>query len=365
MKYDIIGDIHGCYDTLASLLDKLGYKPTDGCYQHDSRKVIFVGDFVDRGPKQLEVIECAKAMVDAGHALAVMGNHELNAIAYATTDPKDGGYLRRHSEHNQRNHQAFLDAFEAHPEKYAEVIDWFYQLPMWLEFDDLRIIHACWDQEAITRIKAEYGDSPYLSSQLAAIQPPDPQGPGQVRTVDISDLDLAVAVEVAGPDRGEPTVRLPDEGGGGVETVGSVQRQARAPREIAFDHHRQHGPVRSLDEPGAEVFEDPGLGQADQAGLATRELKSQRAPFHRVAKHTMGVSRGRLGEFGADNLLRLRDRRAGKTEDQCQDCPHRHAPFGFGGRISGGAFTRPTRPREIRSVFPASSRRARQACRSP
>jgi hypothetical protein len=105
-------------------------------------------------------------MVDAGHALAVMGNHELNAIAYATKDPKDDGYLRRHSEHNQSNHQAFLDALAGKPEKYAEVIDWFYQLPMWLEFDDLRIIHACWDQEAITRIKAEYGDTTYLSKSL-------------------------------------------------------------------------------------------------------------------------------------------------------------------------------------------------------
>ena len=166
MKYDIIGDIHGCYDTLAALLDKLGYEFIEGCYRHDSRQVIFVGDFVDRGPKQLEVIECAKAMVDAGHALAVMGNHELNAIAYATPDAKDGGYLRRHSEHNKRNHQEFLDAFDGKPEKYAEVIDWFYQLPMWLEFDDLRIIHACWDQEAITRIKAKYGDSSYLSKSL-------------------------------------------------------------------------------------------------------------------------------------------------------------------------------------------------------
>ena len=166
MKYDILGDIHGCYDTLALLLNKLDYQLIDGCYQHASRKLIFVGDFVDRGPKQLEVIECAKAMVEGGHALAVMGNHEFNAIAYATADPKDGGYLRRHSERNQGNHQAFLDAVEHDEAKYTEVIEWFYTLPMWLEFDDLRIIHACWDQEAIDKIKSEYGDSAYLSKEL-------------------------------------------------------------------------------------------------------------------------------------------------------------------------------------------------------
>ena len=166
MKYDILGDIHGCYDTLVSLLDTLDYQLIDGCYQHASRKLIFVGDFIDRGPKQLEVIDCAKAMVEGGHALAVMGNHEFNAIAYATHDPKDGGFLRRHSERNQRNHQDFLDAVEGNPKKYTEIIDWFCTLPMWLELDDLRIIHACWDQGAINKIQANYADSPYLSKEL-------------------------------------------------------------------------------------------------------------------------------------------------------------------------------------------------------
>lgn len=165
MKYDIIGDIHGCYDSLIALLSKLDYELIDGCYQHASRKVIFVGDFIDRGPKQLEVIDCVKAMVDAGAALAVMGNHEFNAIAYATADTKHGGFLRRHSERNQRHHQVFLDAVEGDPKRYAEVIDWFYTLPMWLDFDDVRIIHACWDQSEINKIVAGYNSS-YLSKSL-------------------------------------------------------------------------------------------------------------------------------------------------------------------------------------------------------
>lgn len=166
MKYDILGDIHGCYDTLVTLLDKLDYKLVDGCFQHASRKLIFVGDFIDRGPKQLEVIDCVRAMIDAGHAFAVMGNHEFNAVAYATVDPKDGGFLRRHSERNQRNHQVFLDAVEHDPKKYADVIDWFYTLPMWLELENLRVIHACWDQSEIDKIQAHHGNSPYLSEAL-------------------------------------------------------------------------------------------------------------------------------------------------------------------------------------------------------
>ena len=51
-------------------------------YRHADRKVVFIGDFVDRGPGIGEVIEIVRAMVDAGDALAVMGNHEYNAIAF-------------------------------------------------------------------------------------------------------------------------------------------------------------------------------------------------------------------------------------------------------------------------------------------
>ena len=47
--YDIIGDIHGHADELEKLLEKLDYSWTDGCYRHSNRKVIFLGDFIDRG----------------------------------------------------------------------------------------------------------------------------------------------------------------------------------------------------------------------------------------------------------------------------------------------------------------------------
>ena len=50
--YDIIGDIHGHADTLIQLLQKLGYKKNkQGAFQHPTRKVFFVGDFIDRDPK--------------------------------------------------------------------------------------------------------------------------------------------------------------------------------------------------------------------------------------------------------------------------------------------------------------------------
>ena len=155
MKYDIVGDIHGCAKTLEKLLLELGYSlDAEGVYRHPNRTVIFLGDFIDRGPYQREVIGIVRPMIESGSAKAVMGNHEYNAIAYATPDEEVGGYLRAHSQKNKKQNKAFLDAYVDDPVAYADVIEWFKTLPLWLDLGDIRVIHACWDKEMIRKIGA-------------------------------------------------------------------------------------------------------------------------------------------------------------------------------------------------------------------
>ncbi|MEO7360976.1 MAG: metallophosphoesterase, partial [Gemmatimonadaceae bacterium] len=109
MSYDIIGDIHGHAEALTALLRKLGYRERSGCWRHPDRTAIFVGDFIDRGPGQLDTVTIVRSMVETGSALAVMGNHEFNAIAWNTPDPQcPGEYLRRHNANRQQEHAAFL-----------------------------------------------------------------------------------------------------------------------------------------------------------------------------------------------------------------------------------------------------------------
>ncbi len=141
--YDIIGDIHGQAGKLEALLRVMGYAVEDGVWRHPSRTVIFVGDFVDRGPGQIETYRLVRAMTDAGTALAVMGNHEFNAIAWSIPDGA-GDFLRRHSCKNKGQHQVFLDAIAGDAALYAEMIDWWLDLPLWLDLPGLRIVHACW-----------------------------------------------------------------------------------------------------------------------------------------------------------------------------------------------------------------------------
>ncbi|MFI2615281.1 polynucleotide kinase-phosphatase [Streptomyces sp. NPDC018584] len=71
--FDIIGDVHGCAAELETLLTKLGY--VDGAHP-EGRTAVFVGDLVDRGPDTPGVLRRVMAMVAAGTALCVPGNHE-------------------------------------------------------------------------------------------------------------------------------------------------------------------------------------------------------------------------------------------------------------------------------------------------
>ncbi|KEZ53487.1 MULTISPECIES: bis(5'-nucleosyl)-tetraphosphatase PrpE [Metabacillus] len=75
MKLDIIGDVHGCFDEFKSLTEKLGYDWTGGIPLHPDRKLAFVGDLADRGPKSLKVIETVVALIENQAAYYVPGNH--------------------------------------------------------------------------------------------------------------------------------------------------------------------------------------------------------------------------------------------------------------------------------------------------
>ena len=163
--YDIIGDIHGYADELEALLEKLGYGQAEGVYCHAGRQVVFLGDFIDRGPHQRRTLEIVRRMVDAGAAQAVMGNHEYNAILYFTP-AKDHGYLRGRYQKNNRQHTAFLHAFEGDPEGWADAIDWFKTLPLWLDLDGIRVVHACWDQALIDDLAGVRGGRADLDEAL-------------------------------------------------------------------------------------------------------------------------------------------------------------------------------------------------------
>ncbi len=89
--FDIIGDVHGCFDELVALLEHLGYQITqpsgergagDGfsVFHPQGRRAVFVGDLVDRGPGVAKVLKLVMSMVADGTALCVAGNHESKLV---------------------------------------------------------------------------------------------------------------------------------------------------------------------------------------------------------------------------------------------------------------------------------------------
>jgi hypothetical protein len=110
---------------------------------------VFVGDLIDRGPGQVEVLQIVRRMQAAGSAMVVMGNHELAAIGYATRSENGADWLRRHSAKNEAQHQAFLDQVGWDSPLHRELVSWFQTLPVALDLGGIRVCHAWWDGERV------------------------------------------------------------------------------------------------------------------------------------------------------------------------------------------------------------------------
>jgi len=165
--FDVIGDVHGCADELHALLDLLGYVPgADGVRRHpEGRKAVFVGDLVDRGPRVAAVLKTAMAMVEAGSALAVPGNHDVKLVKA----------LRGRNVQVRHGLQASLDDLAAEDEAFRERVAAFLDgLVSHYVFDGGRLVvaHAGLKEElqgrssGAVREFALYGDTTGESDEL-------------------------------------------------------------------------------------------------------------------------------------------------------------------------------------------------------
>ncbi|MFG6592786.1 metallophosphoesterase [Sulfitobacter sp. 1A12157] len=161
-EYIIIPDIHADIDRLERSLEVAEDTPA-----------AFLGDFIDAGKltKQVDegaVLSRVRRLVDSGRAVAVMGNHELNAILYHRKDA-DGAWLRAHTAAKTKQHQSFIEAFGVGTKEAKAWTDWFLTLPLWYELDGLRLVHACWDDAAIELIKARRPDGRLHADDLPEV----------------------------------------------------------------------------------------------------------------------------------------------------------------------------------------------------
>lgn len=119
-KFDLIGDIHGYAGPLRAILQRLGYQENNDHWNHpEGRKVGFLGDYIDRGPEIRETLQIVQGMVDAGQAVATIGNHEFSALAYNTPDGQ-GGWLRPHNSEKTAQHRATLEQFADYRDEWLD-----------------------------------------------------------------------------------------------------------------------------------------------------------------------------------------------------------------------------------------------------
>jgi hypothetical protein len=144
---DIVGDIHGEIDALKDLLGHLGYE-ADGVHPL-GRRLVFIGDLTDRGPDSPALINVVSGLVARGLAQCLLGNHELNLLREARKEG-NGWYFK---ESHDRRKGKFLDSRPIAADRRADVTEFLSRLPLALERDDLRLVHAAWHSMSIAAIR--------------------------------------------------------------------------------------------------------------------------------------------------------------------------------------------------------------------
>lgn len=169
MHFDIIPDIHGDHDRLLRTLKALGWRRAEGTWQHPkNRRLAFLGDFIDGGTQNQAVLETVWDLISRDQAVAIMGNHELNAIHYHLRDPQ-GHWMREHDAKNTRQHASFLEEFPVADPAALGWVSRFLKLPLWIDLGPARIVHACWDEDAIATVGERRPDGRLKHEDLAEV----------------------------------------------------------------------------------------------------------------------------------------------------------------------------------------------------
>jgi hypothetical protein len=216
MGYDVIGDVHGEAGKLERLLEAMDYRREGGTYRHAQGCVaVFVGDLIDRGARQVEVLRIVRDMQAAGAAKVVMGNHELNAIGYATES--NGGWLRRHSDKNAAQHRAFIEQVGWDSALHRELLAWFRTLPVALDLGGIRVCHAWWEETMIAEAAAASDacgrlDEDYLRASFDPCERAFPVLEAITKGCEVALPDGAAFTDPGGHPRREIRVRWWDAG---------------------------------------------------------------------------------------------------------------------------------------------------------
>lgn len=141
MKYIAIGDIHGRRDLLQKLLQQIDEK-------YPEHMLLFLGDYVDRGPDSYQVITKIKELCDRDQAIAVMGNHEAMMIDYVHNGASVSDHIWLHNG-GHKTMRSYMDATKQYSRsgfvrsfQQSGHFTWMKTLPLFYETDEIWASHA-------------------------------------------------------------------------------------------------------------------------------------------------------------------------------------------------------------------------------
>jgi hypothetical protein len=209
---DLIGDVHGEIDALEALLTRLGYNARGDHPQ--KRRLVFLGDLVDRGPDSPAVLDRVQELVARGRAQSILGNHELNIMLGSRK--VGNGWFHNEPEPLDRSNIIIPQRGLHDAPSRARALAFFRALPIVLERSDLRLVHACWHSDHLVRIRGER-DALALCRQYA------------------QDIDRALDREGVGDQR---LRKLARQNRNPIKTLTSgLEERRTAPVEIGVRHH--------------------------------------------------------------------------------------------------------------------------------
>jgi len=142
---DFVGDIHGNAYKLKLLLDKLGYRKSDHSWSHpEGRKLVILGDFINSGFESKEVLSILKELWTEKVAYILVGNHEY---FLAWNYYRSGTRVLKTDNHLGEDYKRFLEEFENDRELLINYCEWIYSLPVYLEGENFRAVHAYWSRK--------------------------------------------------------------------------------------------------------------------------------------------------------------------------------------------------------------------------
>lgn len=147
---DIVGDVHGEINALQSLLHYPGYN-NKGTHA-EGRRLIFVGDLTDRGPDSPAVVDLVASLMERECAQCVLGNHELNLLL--GKERHGNGWFYEKPEVLDPSGRVVPQTM-ADERTRTQTLALFGSLPLALERENLRIVHACWSKKAIEEVRNE------------------------------------------------------------------------------------------------------------------------------------------------------------------------------------------------------------------